>query len=55
MPKDTDIEPSKPLPEILSDMELALTVPETEPDALKVRSSQSPEALEPWMRSLLRM
>ena len=38
-PNDTDIEPENPPPEMLSDIDPPLTVPDAVPDALKVRSS----------------
>ncbi len=48
---DTAIEPENPPPVTLRFRPLELTLPEAEPDALNVRSSHSPDARAPLMRS----
>ena len=43
--KETNIEPVNPPPEMPSDILLPLTLPDAVPDALKVRSSHSPDGV----------
>ena len=52
---ETDIEPENPPPEMSSDMELLPMLPDAVPDALNVRSSQSPDARLPEILSVLRI
>ena len=55
LPIETDMEPENPPPEMLSDMELLPMLPDAVPDALNVRSSQSPDARLPEILSVLRI